>query len=126
MIVSKILWEDIVRNRDILHYVDNEAARLSTIKGSSPSKESAWLIQAFWESEAVLRTQSWLSRVPTECNPGDGPSRDEWEEIMELYPHCVRRDWRLRDEEALMRRWTGRSDTEASARVFREFKNGGK
>jgi hypothetical protein len=105
MVVSRIIWSPKLLGRDILHYVDNEGSRLSTIKGNSPSRQSAWLIHAFWETEVMNRSRSWLSRVPTECNIGDGPSRGDWEELRDLYPRCIRREWSQEQEKALMRRW---------------------
>ena len=45
MLVSRILWSGRVQNRDVIHYVDNDAARYSCIKGGSPCLGSAWLIQ---------------------------------------------------------------------------------
>ena len=105
MLVSRIIWSARLIGRDVLHYVDNEGARYSTIKGSSPSRSSAWLIHAFWETEVMNESRSWLSRVPTECNIGDGPSRGEWEEISKLYPRHVRREWSQEQDKALMSRW---------------------
>ena len=87
MVVSRILWSGKLAGRDVIHYVDNEAARMSAIKGSSPSRSSAWLVQAFWETEVTNETKSWISRVPTECNIGDGPSREDWSEVEEVYPN---------------------------------------
>ena len=104
MLVSRIIWSPRLLDRDVLHYVDNESSRLSIVKGSSLSKESAWLIHAFWEIEVMNRSRSWLSRVPTECNIGDGPSRGEWEELRSLYPKYIRREWSQEQEKALMRR----------------------
>ena len=105
MLVSRILWSARMRGRDILHYVDNEGARYSVIKGCSPSRESAWLIQGFWETEVYNRSRSWISRVPTVCNIGDGPSRDEWEELKRLYPEYKRVPWSKDQETRLLRRW---------------------
>ena len=108
MLVSRMIWSGRIEGRDVLHYVDNDAARYATIKGSSPSRGSAWLVHAFWETEVTNRSHSWVSRVPTVCNIGDGPSRDEWGELEALYPQFIRKVWTVDQEEALMRRW-GRS-----------------
>ena len=51
MLVARMLWSGRMEGRDILHYVDNDAARFATIRGSSPSRGSAWMVHAFWESE---------------------------------------------------------------------------
>ena len=60
MLVSRILWSGRMQNRDVIHYVDNDAARYSCIKGGSPSLGSAWLIQGFWETEVMNRSLEGL------------------------------------------------------------------
>ena len=105
MVVSRIVWSGLIEGRDVIHYVDNDAARFSCIKGCSPCQGSAWLIQAFWETEVINQTRTWISRVPTECNVGDGPSRDQWEELTALYPDHIRKNWTLQQELSLLRRW---------------------
>ena len=94
-----------MQGRDVIHYVDNEAARLSAIKGSSPSRSSAWLIQALWETEVMNESKSWFSRVPTECNIGDGPSREDWKEVERIYPKQTKTVWTQIQEMGLMKRW---------------------
>ena len=56
-------------------YIDNEAAKYALIKGTSPTHESAWLVQHFWEKEVELETFSWIQRVPSAANCADNPSR---------------------------------------------------
>ena len=58
-----------------MHYIDNEAAKYGFIKGSSPTKDSAWLINEFWKQEAEQESFSWFERVPSACNCADDPSR---------------------------------------------------
>ena len=105
MLASRMVWSGRIEGRDVLHYVDNDAVGDATIKGSSPSRGSAWMAHAFWEIEATNRSHSWVSRVPTLCNIDDGPSRDEWKELEALYPKFTRREWTVEQEEVLMRRW---------------------
>ena len=58
-----------------MHYVDNEAAKYGLIKGSSPTKDSAWLINEFWKWEADQESFTWFERVPSASNCADDPSR---------------------------------------------------
>ena len=58
-----------------MYYVDNEAAKFVLIKGNSPTRDSAWLVQHFWEKEANLECYSWFERVPSASNIADYPSR---------------------------------------------------
>ena len=46
-IVARRLWKKKIEGRDVIHFVDNDSARYALIKGSSPSLESAWLVQSF-------------------------------------------------------------------------------
>ena len=105
MLVARMLWSGRMKDRDVLHYVDNDAARFATIRGSSPSRGSAWMVHAFWETEITNQSFSWLSRVPTVCNLGDGPSRGDWVELAKIYPDYKRIEWSEAQEEALLRKW---------------------
>ena len=55
--------------------LDNEAAKFALIKGTSPTRNSAWLVQQFWESEFEPDILSWFERVPSAANCADDPSR---------------------------------------------------
>lgn len=76
MLVSRMLWSGHFKGRDILHHVDNGSAKFACIKGCSPSRASAWIVHAFWDSEIVMESHSWISRVSTHCNIADGPCRN--------------------------------------------------
>ncbi len=60
-------------------YIDNEAARYGLIKGTSPTRDSAWLIQEFWTAETKNESNSWIQRVPSASNCADGPSRGRFQ-----------------------------------------------
>ena len=74
-LVAKKIWKRRLRGRLVMHYVDNEAAKYALIKGTSPTRDSAWLVNEFWKSEAHLGSYSWFERVPSACNCADDPSR---------------------------------------------------
>jgi hypothetical protein len=71
-------WQDRLRGRRVLLFFDNDAARISLIKGTTTSRPSAVMVQCFWEVVAANNILIWVDRVPTICNPADGPSRSEW------------------------------------------------
>ena len=48
-VAAKDAWRKKVKGRIIMCYIDNEAARYALIKGTSPTRNSAWLVQQFWE-----------------------------------------------------------------------------
>ena len=64
-IAAKTVWRRRLRGRRVVLYVDNEAARFGLIKGTSPTKDSAWLLDEFWRREAEAETNTWVERVPS-------------------------------------------------------------
>ena len=74
-LAARMLWKERCRNRPVLNFVDNEAARYALIKGTSPTMDSAVLTAAFWNEDSGLGAFSWFERVPSPCNVADNPSR---------------------------------------------------
>lgn len=74
-IAARIIREERMRHRLVIHFVDNEACRFALIKRTSPTKASSWLAGHFLALEADAGSKTWVERVPSEGNPGDGPSR---------------------------------------------------
>ena len=44
---------------------------------------SAQLVSLFWAAEASLRSYAWVERVPSSSNVADGPSRLNYEGVMQ-------------------------------------------
>ena len=82
--IAQELWEEHLSGRRVIWFVDNDAARHALIKGGSPSGPSAVLAEAFWDDEDKLGSFSWVERVPTQCNPADGPSRLFFQDAISL------------------------------------------
>ena len=74
-ILSRRIWKSRLQHRCCLHYVDNEAARCSLIKGYSPGRDNAFLTHFFWAEEEKPMCFSWFDRVPSPSNGADPPSR---------------------------------------------------
>ena len=68
-------WSPKLQDRDVLLFLDNEAARFALVKGYSPLLTAAKVIGEAWLSFARCGASVWFARVPTECNPADAPSR---------------------------------------------------
>ena len=90
MVLAQELWHVFLRERRVIWFVDNDAARHALIKGASPSGPSAALAGAFWSNEERLGSFSWVERVPTQCNPADGPSRLFFQDAVSSAPRYVR------------------------------------
>ena len=84
MNIAQELWGELLFERRVIWFVDNDAARHALIKGGSPSGPSAVLAEAFWDDEDKLGSFSWVERVPTQCNPADGPSRLSFQDAVSL------------------------------------------
>ena len=68
-------WAPVLRGRPLVVFIDNDAARFGLVAGYSPVVSSAAIISAVWGELGRLGIPCWFARVPTVCNPADGPSR---------------------------------------------------
>ena len=71
-----------LRGKDIIIFVDNEAAAAALIRGSSSSADVGLIVQAFHWKLHQLQARVWIEWIDSESNPADGLSRDgirdEW------------------------------------------------
>ena len=51
---AQILWKQRLKDRRIVLYTDNEAAIFGQINGTSPTRDSAWLINSFWSAKTRM------------------------------------------------------------------------
>lgn len=77
-------WAKELKGQRLVHFIDNDSARDSLIKGYSPVIESGRLVGASWLLDAELQIYSWFARVPSEANISDGPSRGSFEELISV------------------------------------------
>ena len=74
-LIARLTWKDRLKNRRVLYFIDNEAARLGLVKSYSPVLPSLDIIMACIGWDYQQRSTPWYARVPTACNLADGPSR---------------------------------------------------
>ena len=98
-VMARHVWSKRLRERLSSHYVDNEAARFGLIKGASPTRDSAWFINDFWNRETQLGSFTWVERASSACNCADKPSRGCWSVYVDgrraqrvQVPHPVEQD----------------------------------
>ena len=72
---AKQVWRKRLRGRLVIQCIDSEAAKYKLIKGTSLTRDSAWLINEFWSKEAEQGSHSWFERVPSASNCADDSSR---------------------------------------------------
>ena len=64
-----------LRNQPVFFHIDSEAAKHSLIRGTCQQREAQFLVSAVLHLETQLCLRPWYSRVPSESNPADAPSR---------------------------------------------------
>ena len=83
-------WAEALRDRSVILFLDNDAARYALVKGYSPVTSAARLVGEAWLSFAACGAAVWFARVPTESNPADAPSRGQecpgWQRIVPSVP----------------------------------------
>ena len=85
ILLAKLAWSSIFRNRRVLIFVDNDPARFGMIKSESNSDMSNKIIKQYYKLESESPSVSWFARVPTESNPADLPSRGELVKAAKLF-----------------------------------------
>ncbi len=109
-LAAKRVWRRRLKGRLVMHYIDNEAAKYALIKGTSPTRDSAWLVNEFWKSEAHLGSYSWFERVPSASNCADDPSRGVGQ-VQVAGRRAVKVDLPAKFEDDLVEEWISRSRT---------------
>ena len=73
---------DLVRDRDVIHWIDNTSAMMALIKGFSSLPDSARLVHAHNLLVHPLRCRVWFEHVVSEANVADMPSRLDFEYLL--------------------------------------------
>ena len=75
VLVARCLWGDRLAGARAIFFIDNNSAMDACIKGSSQSAHVRRLLLCWEKLEERARTWTWFSRVPSQSNPADEPSR---------------------------------------------------
>ena len=70
---------DQVRDREIIHFIDNQGAMFGLSKGTARDYDTSRIVHAFHTMAAALRCSVWYEFVPSGANISDLPSRGELE-----------------------------------------------
>jgi hypothetical protein len=73
-------FQEELRGRLVLIFIDNEAARAGLVAGSSSVAASGEIIGHVLRLEQDLAIRAWYTRVPSASNCADPPSRDQFAE----------------------------------------------
>ena len=69
------IWHDVLADRAVICFVDNEATKCCLTKGYSPQVDMAAICALCTRSEIDQKCVLYFERVASSSNIGDGPSR---------------------------------------------------
>ena len=75
LIVARLTWSGRMTGRRVIYFIDNDSARMASIKSYSPAKPSLEIVMSCVEWDGLNNSTAWYARVPTESNIADAPSR---------------------------------------------------
>eukprot|EP00435_Cladocopium_sp_Y103_P033867 s2763_g8.t1 len=87
VLVAYRLWGDLLRTKHLVTFIDNEGSRFLILKGYSSNKVLSSIVHEIALQEEEGCFFPWYSRVPSEANIADYPSRSERHELL---PECLR------------------------------------
>ena len=70
-------FPDLVRDREVIHNVDNTAAIYGAAKGCPRDVDSGRIVHSLHSTIAALGATVWFEFVPTKSNLADLPSRGD-------------------------------------------------
>ena len=82
--VSLATWGALLQGHHVLHFVDNDSASASLVRGYSPKADSCELVGLYWLSAAKHRVAIYIDRVESKSNLSDGPSRFDCDLLVRL------------------------------------------
>ena len=80
--VAFSLWAKRLHHKQLMCYLDNDAARAALIKGKGSTDLSDIIVHQAMVYETEHALLSWYARVPTASNPADDPSRLNFEHLL--------------------------------------------
>ena len=75
LLVARLTWASRLKGQRVMFLVDNESARLATIKAYSPVLASTKILAEISRLDYLHEFFPWYVRVPMFSNISDGPSR---------------------------------------------------
>ena len=73
-------WAPYLRGKYII-LVDNEPVEAALVKGYSTREDTCGSVAIFWDLSHNFDIAVYISDVPTDSNPSDGPSRGAFWEL---------------------------------------------
>jgi len=79
LLVARLTWKETLRHRRVIYFIDNDSARQAAVRSYSPVAASLKIIMSLVLFDFEEVSLPWYSRVPTEVNVADQPSRMKYE-----------------------------------------------
>ena len=76
--IAKATWRGLLSHRQVIWFVDNEAARAAMVRSYSPLLDSMELIRNCAYEDVEAQSLNWYARVPSRSNLSDAASRLEF------------------------------------------------
>jgi len=83
LLVARLTWREVLRGRRVIYFLDNDSARQAAIRSYSPVPSSVKILMQMVEFDFVETSLPWYTRVPTEVNVADEPSRMKYAGFVE-------------------------------------------
>ena len=74
---ARFEYRDLLKNRGVIAWLDNEAARFAASKGSAKAQTLTAMARVIQQLEIDYPTVLWVERVCSYSNPSDKPSRGD-------------------------------------------------
>ena len=75
VLIAALIWQERIRGRALLAFLDNDGAKAALVSGYSTNETSAAIVNRIGDEFAALFARTWFDRVPSASNPSDAPSR---------------------------------------------------
>ena len=93
--IAKLTWKALIKERQVLWFCDNEAARSAMVKSYSPLLDSMKIIRCCAFEDVEAQSTNWYARVPSKSNLSDAASRLDFgsytymgfTKVNPVYPH---------------------------------------
>eukprot|EP00438_Fugacium_kawagutii_P008564 Skav206251 [mRNA] locus=scaffold1425:278987:279379:- [translate_table: standard] len=88
--VALFIWKREISNAAMVMYTDNDAVKDAMISCQTTNSNAKAILNACSKLEYELGLNPWMSRVPTESNIADPPSRGAFQKLLD--DGCSRTD----------------------------------
>ena len=83
-IVALDTWADLLRDSDVIHFIDSNTSLNGLVNGWSRKSDTCHLVGLYWKRAALLKAFMWIDRVESESNIADGPTKNRYDSLDKL------------------------------------------